>query len=334
MAHGGALPDSADEAAIDLKPDDPYFGENLALWVWDSEHRIGVHLYLKTLAHLGKVHLRRETVNVHLPDGTVLLSDADGPGPRDPRRPKGPNLEMEQIEPFERWRYRYDATAQATTAAEMQSGLLHYMPLEPLAFEIEATMAAEPAVSAGPYDDPGARYQQLLWATGTVRTKDGDLDLRGGGLRTHRKGHRDTRSLHGHTWFEGLFPDGRAFKVSRIRSTDGTIQAESASVEVGGERHAADIVEAPGFTGALPGEELPIVLDSPLGRIRIDGTLEATNFVTNMDQDPFRFCPGTDRSGPDHRIMSQGLASYRWDDQLGPGMTERSIRVHDMPPTP
>jgi hypothetical protein len=345
MKRSGGLADEADLSVITPPNDDPYFGENQALWFWDEEHRYGIHTYLKTLRHLGKYELRRETVNVHLPDGTVLMVDQDGPGTVDPRIPRGPNLICECVEPFERWRFRYDATGQPATATEMQEGLLRHMPLVPVAFELETTMAADPwrpALDGTGHGDTqralgfigGERYEQLLTATGVIRTQDGEVAVRGGGMRTHRVGMRNTGTMPGHTWLTATFPSGRGFSFMRYCGADGVPIWESAFVEEGSKRVEASILDAPLFSAALPGEPLDLELESPAGRASIHGLLRATNFVTNMNRDPFRFCWGIDSSDPSNRIMSQGLARYEWDGEVGAGMIERSVRVFEMPPIP
>jgi hypothetical protein len=338
-AFGSGLPDSADLSVPRPLTDDQYFGENHALWVWDEQHGIGFHLYLKTLGHIDKYRLRRETINVHLPDGTVLMSEQDGPGTVDPRVARGSNLECECIEPFERWEFRYDATAQATSAAEMRAGLLRYMPLTPLAFSLETVMVApalttetyvkRPQWTSGDFDE--VRYEQLLHATGTVTTAAGEFEVSGGGMRTHRVGKRNTGILPGHSWQTATFSDGRAFSSRRWCGIDGVSQWEESFVEKDGVRVPAKIVAAPVFSGALPGEPFEIQLESELGVDTIQGVLRATNFVTVMMVENFRFCFGVDRSDDTHRIMSQGLAAFTWDGQPGEGMIERSVRVHEFP---
>lgn len=344
MDLSGGLPQSADYSVVSPKGADPWFGENFALWFWDEQQKAGLHLYLKTLQHLGSYNLRRESVMVALPNGALLMEEADGPGTTDPKVARGPNLEMHCLEPFRRWRYTYNATAQPTTAAEMRQGLLRHMPVVPVAFDIEATMALEPWV-VGSYSEGerrewarrftgGDRYEQLLRAKGTVRTRDGEIKVEGFGMRTHRVGVRNTITMPGHSWLTALFPSGRGFGIMRFCGADGVPQFEEAFVHDGKKRYPARVVKMPIFTGRLPGEELAVELDSAVGRSKIKGALRATNFVTSMAADTQRLCWGADRSDPKHRIMTQGLCRYDWDGEVGTGMIERSVRVFEMPPFP
>jgi hypothetical protein len=333
----GGLPDDADLCVLEPEGGDPFFGENHALWIWDDEHRIGLHLYLKTLGHVTSFHQRRETIYAFLPGGAVLTSDQDGPGPEDRRVARGPNLVCECIEPFRRWRFRYDSTARRTSAAEMREGLLKVAPPVALAFDIEVTTALPPWV-LGTYSHGEqvqwarqffgtSRYEQLLEATGEITTAEAGHQVSAAGMRTHRVGHRNTGSFPGHSWATALFPDGRSFGLQKFCGADGTAMWQEAWVSDGGERLPAEILAAPLFSGQLPGESLGIELESALGHTSIQGTLRATNFVTTMQPDPQKFLPGLEREGTGHRVMSQGLACYEWDGERGTGMIERSVRV-------
>jgi hypothetical protein len=340
----GSLPSTAELSVVTPPDDDPDFGENHALWLWDEEHRVGIHLYLKTLGHLHKYGLRRETVNVHLPDGRVLMSEADGPGNTEPWTARGPNLQFQCVEPFRRWAVRYDGTAQPTSAREMQAGLLRHLPLVPLELDLQLTMVSEPLVS-GTIGEPGerewasrfyggSRYEQLLWATGSVRTSDAASPVHGGGVRTHRVGRRNTQGFPGLSWLTGVFPSGRAFCVERFCGADGSPQWEEAFIEKDGRREHARGLAVPLASFALPGEIFDVVLEASGGTETIHCVLRATNFVTSMPVEPLRFCWGIDTSNGLNRVMSQGLARYSWDGEIGVGMIQRSVRVHEMPAVP
>jgi hypothetical protein len=340
----GGLADEADLCVVTPPDDDPYFGENHALWLWDEERSLGLHLYLKTIGHVTSFSQRRETIYAFMPDGSVRTSDQDGPGPTDPRVVKGPNLVCTCIEPFRHWQFRYDCTARVTTASEMQGPPLAIEPPLALSFDIDVRTEAPPWM-LGTYSTGDsvewarqffgdARYEQLISATGTIRTEAGEHDISAVGMRTHRIGRRNTGSFPGHTWLTGLFPGGRSFGLQKFCGADGVGLWQEAWVSHDGERHPAQIVEAPLFSQRLPGEELIVELDSDLGRSSIRGVLRATNFVTSKQPDPQKFCPGIDRSNPASRIMSQGLAHYEWDGEIGAGHVERSMRVESIGPTP
>ena len=268
----GGLPVEFDLAVLEPPPDDRWYGENHALWLWDEERSLGIHLYLKTLGHMGLYRLRRETINVHLADGTVLMSETDGPGAVEPRVARGANLEMRCIEPFTRWSYRFDATAQPTSAAQMREGLLRHMPLVPLAFELEGTMALPPALTGSlglgertewAREFFGARrYEQFIRAEGTIRVDGGELPFAGVGMRTHRVGGRNLTDFPGHTWMMGLFPSGRAFCVNRICGGDGVSQWEEGYVSDGSSLHPAQAGSMTLCSTELPGEALTLEIES------------------------------------------------------------------------
>jgi hypothetical protein len=340
----GGLPTEWEASVVDPPADDPWFGENYALWLWDEKRHLGIHLYLKTLGHLGAYQLRRETVNVHLPDGTILMSESDGPGTVEPSTPRGPNLEMRCDAPFERWSYSFDATAQPTTAGEMRSGLLRHMPLVRLGFQVDGQTRLPPAPTGTFTDDAntewartffgGRRYEQFLTGEGTITTADGELPFSGVGMRTHRVGTRNLGEFPGHTWMMGLFPSGRAFCVQRMQDGDGIARWEEGYVSDGTRFYPARAHEMTPFSWELPGERLVLELESELGRSTVEGTLRVTNFTTLMAADRLRFCWGTDVSDGTHLIMPQGLAVYEWEGESGAGMIERSVHIDKMPPYP
>ncbi len=336
----GGLPEEYDLSVLTPPDDDPWFGENYALWLWDEGRRIGLHFYVKTLGHLGLYHIRRETINVHLADGRVLMSESDGPGTTGPTVVRGANLEARCVEPFRLWRYRFDATAQPTSAEEMREGLLRHKPLVPLAFELEGTMALPPAITGSfiPGDDTERarkfygtrRYEQFVRASGTIRADGAEYEFAGVGMRTHRIGTRNLTEFPGHTWMMGLFPSNRAFCLQRICGADGVPFWEEGYVSDGERLYAARSSEMTLCSTELPGEPLVLELESELGKHSIRGTLRATNFTTLFPEDQFRFCWGIDTSEPQSVIMPQGLAAYEWDGEQGAGMIERSVRVSEL----
>ncbi len=338
----GGYPEEWDYSVVVPPDDDPWFGENYALWLWDEENSLGFHFYLKTLGHLGLYHVRRETINVHLPDGTVLMAEADGRGNTDSRIVHGANLQAECVEPFRRWHYRYDATAQPTTASEMREGLLRHLPLVPLGFELEGLMALPPALTGSfiPGEDAERarkfygtrRYEQFIRGTGAIRANGREYSFSGVGMRTHRIGTRNLTEFPGHTWTMGLFPSNRAFCLNRICGGDGVAFWEEGYVSDGRKLYPARTNgEMTLYSTELAGESLVCELESELGSHSIRGTLRATNFTTLFPEDQFRFCWGIDKSNPRSLIMPQGLAVYELDGEQGAGMIERSVHVDELP---
>jgi hypothetical protein len=326
------------DLSVVVPPDDePTFGENHALWLWDEEHRLGLYFYVKTLEHSGAFHLRRETINVHLPDGTVLMSESDGPGSGDPEVVRSSNLEARCVEPFRRWRYRLDATAQPTSAAELQAGPLLPAPRVPLAFDLEGEMVLPAAMTGSFIPGAGAatartfygarRYEQFVRARGTVRVAGVEHTFSGVGARTHRVGTRNLAEFPGHTWMMGLFPGNRAFCLQRFCGVDGVASWEEGYVSDGERLYPATSGEMSVYSGELPGEPLLLELRSELGAHSIRGTLRATSFATRSSTDHDHFSWGLDTSDPGGLVMPRGLAVYEWDGEQGAGLVERSARV-------
>jgi hypothetical protein len=340
----GGLPGELDLAVVVPPDGDSSFGENHAFWLWDDRRRIGLWVHLRTLGHVTSYRQRRETVFVFLPDGTILTSEADGPGPTMPTLARGPNLECECVEPFRSWRVRYDSTAQATTALELRADLLRTEPREALTFDIDVTTTAPPwllgTYAEGGLSDfassmvGGRKYEQFIAGSGSIRSRGVVHRIEGTGLRTHRVGRRDTRGLPGHAWLASQFPDGRSFAFKHFGGADRVTQWQEGWVSDGTERHRARVLDAPLFSQRLPGERFTVELESPLGSTSITGELLATNFITQKPPDTQRFCPGIDRSHPRNRAMAQGFARYTWDGSEGTGMVERSLYVGELGPTP
>ncbi len=337
----GGLPAEYDLAVVERPEDDIWFGENHALWLWDERNQLGIHLYLKTLGHLGLYELRRETINVHLPDGTVLMSETDGPGPIDRHVPRGANLQMRNLVPFERWSYHFNATAQPTSAAAMHEGPLRHMPLVPLAFDVEGTMALPPALTGtfAPGERTewarqffgGRRYEQFIRARGTIIVAGETLEFDGVGMRTHRIGTRNLTKFPGHSWMMGLFPSGRAFCINRNCGADGIAQWEEGYLSDGEALYPAHARELTLISTELPGEALRIEFESEkFGTSTVTGTLRATNYTTLRHEDRLKFLWGIDVARPDNMLMPQGLAVYEWDGEQGAGMIERSAPVSDI----
>jgi hypothetical protein len=246
------------------------------------------------------------------------------------------------VEPFRHWRYRYDATAQPTTTAEMHEGLLRHKPLVPLAFEFDGRMALPPALTGSFLPGEAAergrefygtrRYEQFIRVTGWIKAAGTEYEFSGVGMRTHRVGTRNLTEFPGHTWMMGLFPSNRAFCMQRICDANGIAVWEEGYVSDGERLYPARPGGEMTLCSTQPaGERLVCDVESELGQHAIRGTLRATNYTTLFPEDQFRFCWGIDTSDPRNLIMPQGLAVYEWDGEQGAGMIERSVRVAQLP---
>jgi hypothetical protein len=170
------------------------------------------------------------------------------------------------------------------------------------------------------------RYEQFVRATGTIVVAGAERRFDAVGSRTHRVGPRSLAEFPGHVWMMGLFPSGRAFSLQRFCAADGVATWEEGYVSDGVRIHPAQCREISLYTSELPGETLTLELTSELGEHSISGTLRATSFATRSVADPDHFFWGLDRTDPRSLVMPRGFAAYRWDDEEGAGLVERSAR--------
>ena len=177
--HREGLVPELDLPRLEGDQDDPHFGENEALWLWDAEAQVGFHLYLRTLPYAYR--LRRETVNVFFGNASVLVSRQDGPGR--PMTPPGGRASRAGSSSR-----LYVATIPMTPPpappppGQCREGLLPDGTVVLLSFDIDATMAVPPwvtgtfssgeALERARQSFGGHRYEQLLRATGTIRVRD------------------------------------------------------------------------------------------------------------------------------------------------------------------
>jgi hypothetical protein len=229
-------------------------------------------------------------------------------------------------EPFRRWSLDFDGTARRSTTARQMAGD-EAGDETPLAFRFEAEMAEPPWLMGGMTAEAanamagdggvlmgGLRYEQLCRVTGWVRIADEEHRLAGAGMRVRRQGVRNMGRAPGHCQHSALFPSGRAFGGNAFwPAPDGT-QAFNEGFVVGGDgvRRPAKLAQAPWMTRLTgPGDELPLVFDTPEGQIRIEGE----TLLKMFDHHHFEMA--------DTSVLEQGVARYVWDGEETIGLFER-----------
>src|ERR1700761_4912493 len=114
----GPWPPEADLPQVGFKdPPDPH--EAYWLYGYDPASRVGHYLYLA--AEKDDLLLRRESVFVSLPDGSLLAQQGTGRG-SEGRTVAGDRLRLECLEPFRRWRGRYTAPVHRLSGNEIVDG--------------------------------------------------------------------------------------------------------------------------------------------------------------------------------------------------------------------
>jgi hypothetical protein len=147
----------------------------------------------------------------------------------------------------------------------------------------------------------------------------------GTGMRVQRQGVGNMGGAPGHCQHSALFPSGRAFGANAFWPAADGSQAFNEAFVVGakGERLPARLAQAPWMTRlAGPGDGLPLVLETPAGKIRIEGeTLRKT-----FDHHHFEMA--------DTSVLEQGVARYVWDGEETIGLFERCTlrdRIANLP---
>ncbi|CAN7545161.1 hypothetical protein LJR219_003905 [Phenylobacterium sp. LjRoot219] len=312
------------------QPADPEMRDSATLWIMDASGALAFpRVTLDAIGgHWGAPWTQ---LNMVLGDGRTfrvweqLPGSAAGPGGEVAIRGAGA-LSFQCLKPFRRWSLAFDGAAEQSTSARQMAGVAGGEPAG-LAFRFEAEMAEPPwlmggitAEAANAMTSTGAalmgglRYEQLCRVTGWVRFAGEERRVAGAGMRVRRRGVRRMGGAPGHCQHSALFPSGRAFGVNAFwPAADGT-QAfnEGFVITASGERLPARLAEAPWMTrlqGA--GDQLPLVFDTPAGRIRIEGQ----TLLKTFDHHHFEMA--------DTSVLEQGAARYVWDGEDAIGLFER-----------
>ena len=233
----------AREFVLPAQPDDPEMRESVNAWIWDDGVEFGLpRIGIEAVADQWETHdvqanLARaggHVLNIFEPGSVHSPFGADG-------RPRilgaGP-LSFELVEPYRLWRMRLDGAAvQTSSRAQIDGWIRGVTGGEPLDVDINIDLrSAAPPWECGSLhpdvwriletQDEGAlmggpRFEQLCWASGSVRIGEDQYQLHGGALRVRRTGVRRLATFRGHVWQSALFPSGRAFGAMVYPPRDG-----------------------------------------------------------------------------------------------------------------
>jgi|SRR5271165_2201573 len=294
-----------------------------AYWMYgyDPASHVGHYLYLA--AEKGDVLLRRESVFLLLPDGSVLAQGGSGRNSRGAVA-AGDRLRLECLEPFHRWRGRYAGPVYRLAGDEIVAGPRPGSELVDVTVDVEVTSVAAPWNTEGDWGErpPSLRYHQFYEARGTVETSGTRYSFAGPGFRSHSRRRRDMPDFTGHAIINGLFPSGRGFGLLRYRATAERPERGRGFLYVDGVLHDADVVVWPHLDQAVPrGERLTIELRAGRHLAVITAETIASTFVTPTPQGrTYGAHPG---DGPG-TVISPAFARYEWDGETGYGGLERS----------
>ena len=309
------------------RPENPLMVEGTSVWMFEENGAFGFpRLGLEAVA--ASWDERPFTANFAFEDGRVLIGASIGrahpplgPDGRPTVLGTGP-LSFECLEPFRRWRVRFEGPAVDTHVSNQMARSIDLYSQAFVTLEADITMATpawfqdNPESEAAPeaaYMGIGIRYEHLFRAEGVFTTDGVARPFRGTGLRIKRVSYRRMEGFNGHVWQSALFPDGRAFGFCAYTpNADGSESYNDGYIYVDGQMHRARVAEAPWLRRLKPrDDDVSVVLESALGRTRIEGLSRLTHFRLGDSR----------MAGLD---LQQGGALYTWDGQQAFGMIERS----------
>jgi hypothetical protein len=245
-------------------------------------------------------------------------------------------VSFELIEAFGHLRLRVAGEAMATSATAQIAGALRGQGAPvPIEIEVDLRPAAPPWMNGALLEDAKRvldtqeegdlmghpwRFEQLCRATGRLRVGEEQFEIDGGANRIRRQSIRRLAKLRGHAWQAALFPSGRGFGyIAYPPRTDGKETYNEGYVfEGSGVLIPARVVQAPWLQTLVPNDEdVPCVLETSHGSVRIDG-LTALSTFTIMPPEV---------GGGLH--LQQAIARYSWDGEESVGMLERSTALGD-----
>lgn len=314
------------------RPEDPQMRDSATLWVIDQSGAMALprvtfdaigECWDTPWLQLNFLHEDGRTLRIWSQEPGGQSSDAGGHAAI---RSAG-GLRFECIEPFRRWAMAFEGMAmQSTCAAEIAGERAR--TLVPLAFRVEAEMAAPPWLMGGMTEQAarqmklgegsalmgGVRYEQLCRVRGSFTLDGREHAIEGTGMRVRRQGARNMGTALGHCQHSALFPSGKAFgAIVMAKGADGPEAFNEAFVMTAdGRKAAARVVSAPWMTRlTASGDDASLVFDSEFGTVRIKGEV----LLAMFDHHDFEMA--------DSSILQQGTARYVWDGEETIGLIER-----------
>jgi hypothetical protein len=316
----GPWPPDADIPQVGFK-EPPDHHEAYWLYGYDPVSGIGHYLYLA--AEKDDVLLRRESVFMLLPDGSVLAQNGAGRASHG-RTAAGDRLRLECLEPFRRWHGSYAGPVRRLAGDEIVAGPRPGRELVEMDVDIEVESVAAPWNTEGDWGEqpPSLRYHQFYDARGAVTVGGAVYPFAGLGFRSHSRRRRETAGFTGHAIVSGRFPSGRGFGLLRYRAAAGRPERGRGFLYLDGVTHDADVVTWPHLDEAVAGgERLTIELRAGQHKAVISAVTIASAFVTPAPEGRAYGAHAGDAPGT---VISPAFARYEWDGETGYGGLERS----------
>lgn len=330
LMRGGLTPKH--ELFFAKQPDNPEMRESTSLWLYEENGefafpRFGIE------AEASSWDNRRVQGNFAFADGRILngagMGAAHSPFGKDGRPTilgAGP-LSFECIEPFRKWRTRWDGTVISGTVEQQIAKTLDPARI-PVKFDVELTMvtpcwvqdnAPEKVAKMSPADRVEAESMGVGWRLEHQFRGEGEFTVGGKtrsfkclGTRIKRQSVRPLAGFRGHTWQAAVFPDGRSFGyIAYPPREDGTAYAEG-YVFIDGKMYPAVPKVIPWLRRIVRnGDDASLELEYEKGTVKIAGVTGLSTFrVGNPDIGGLN--------------LQQGGVRYTWDGQSAWGMIERS----------
>lgn len=299
-----------------------------AHWLYGYDPASGVGHYLYLAAEKDDLLLRRESIFVRLPDGSILAQQGAGRNSHGATA-AGDKLGLECVEPFRRWRGRYAGPVYRLAGDEIVAGPGPGAELAEAAIDVEVESVAPPWNTEGDWGEqpPSLRYHQFYDARGTVTVAGTTYAFAGPGFRSLSRRRRDMPGFTGHAIINGRFPSGRGFGLLRYRATAGRTERGRGFLYLDGVLHDADVVAWPHLDEAVPGgERLTIELRAGGDKAVITAETIASAFVTPAPEGRTYGARvgNAPVSGLQGTVISPAFARYEWDGETGYGGLERS----------
>jgi len=333
----GDLEPELDGQMLPGKPTDPEMRESASIWLFEENGafafpRIGI----EAVGAVWENH--RYDCNFAFAGGRILRQSKRGPTHPSTNGVLGAGgLSFECIEPFRKWRVRFDDEAYDGRIEDQIAGQFRVfadsevdpaLRRTPLKFDVELTMATpgwtqdlRPDRLAGMTEAEridaglmgyGWRVEHCFRGEGELTIDGTTRSFRAVGNRIHRQSVRPMGAFRGHCWQAAVFPDGRAFGYCAYPPREDGSTYNDGYIYQDGKMYQARATKIPFLRNIMPqGDDVSLELESELGTTRIEGVTTLATFHLGN--------PGVNGMN-----NNQGGARYTWDGQSTYGMIERS----------
>ena len=333
----GDLDPDLDGSILQSRPDDPEMRESASIWLFEENGEFAFpRLGIEAVGAQWDAH--RYDGNFAFPGGRILRTSTRGATHPAMGGVLGAGgLSFQCIEPFRKWRVRFDDTVYESTIQQQMAGNFRVfadtaidpgLKRTPIAFDVEIESAApgwtqdfrpEKLASLTEVERTDAGLMGFGWRVEQVFRGEGELTLDGQtrtfrcvGNRIHRQSVRPMGAFRGHCWQAAVFPDGTAFGLCVYPPREDGSTYNTAYVVKDGRMHFGTARNVPFLRRIMAkGDDVSVEIETDLGVTRISGeTVFATFHIGN---------PGV--NGMNNQ---QGAVRYTLDGMTAYGMIERS----------